>query len=49
MPNYTFKLKSGNKVCIEAKDEKTAKESLKSKKLEGELIHAGNDKPKKKA
>lgn len=49
MPNFTFELKGGGKVCIEAKDEKTAEASFKAKKLEGKLIHSGNDKPKKKA
>lgn len=48
MPNFTFQIKGGGKIDIEAKDQKTAEASIKAKKLDAELIHAGNDKPKEK-
>lgn len=39
MPNFTFQIKGGGKIDIEAKDLKTAKASIKAKKLDAELIH----------
>lgn len=46
MPNFTFQIKGGGKIDIEAKDQKTAEASIKAKKLDATLVHAGTDKPK---